>query len=159
MVLPGEQFAPPAQKWPEGRVRVLWNFTHVSMSPHFQAHEGNPDIQGSVKLKTHMESHSVICRHHLPSPSAWSSGSRFLSSTCLQGRREQVLLFKFLRRGTAWERQNVLRVALPLVAELGWLSLEKRRLRQDTELLSDMHRALSGERTSTITREPKVGLS
>lgn len=25
------------------------------MSPYFQAHKGNPDVQGSVKLKTHTE--------------------------------------------------------------------------------------------------------
>lgn len=34
------------------------------MRPDFQAHERNPDVQGSVKLKTHTESHGISCEHH-----------------------------------------------------------------------------------------------
>lgn len=171
MVLPGEQLAPPAQKWPEGRVRVLWNFTHVPMSPHFQAHKGNPDIQGSIKLKTHTEKSqrhlsappenmnpfpAKVLGAQIPDfsslPASRGGGNRCCSSDFSEGEHPE-------RGTTSWERLNILREALPLVVELGWLSLEKWRLSQDTGLLWDMHRALSGERGSTITHEPKLGLS
>ena len=141
MILLGEQLAPPAKKWPEGRVWILWDFTHIPVSPHFQAHQCNPDIQGSVKLQTHGKATALsvnstwdLCA--LASPSALGGDASFLFSMCLQGRREQVLPFTVLRRGASWSRQS------DLVVEPGRLGLGKRRLRQDTDLLSDMDRAL-----------------
>ena len=75
------------------------------MSPHFQAHEGNPDIQGSVKLKTHTEE----SQHHLSTPLEIMSPflaqalraqiPDFSSTRASKGRREQVLLFTFSEGG------------------------------------------------------------
>lgn len=78
------------------------------MSPHFQAHKGNPDVQGSVKLKTHTEKP----QHHLstameiykllPSLSAQGTDLRFLFCTRLQGEEATgVPLFTSFRGGNA----------------------------------------------------------
>lgn len=55
MALLGKQLAPPTKKGPQGRVRILRNFTLIPMRPHLQADESNPDVQGPVKLKRHRE--------------------------------------------------------------------------------------------------------
>lgn len=61
------------------------------MSPHFQAHKGNPDVQGSVKLKAHTEkpqhhlSTAIKIYKLLPSLSAQGTDLGFLFCTRLQG--------------------------------------------------------------------------
>lgn len=61
VALLGKQLAPPAKKGPEGRVRVLGDFTLIPVRPHLQAHESNPDVQGSVKLPRHRRARSSHC--------------------------------------------------------------------------------------------------
>ena len=53
VALLGQQLAPPTKKGPQGRVRILRNFTLIPMRPHLQANKSNPDVQGAVKLKRH----------------------------------------------------------------------------------------------------------
>lgn len=50
MAFLGEQLAPPAQERPEGGVRILRNVTLIAVGPHLQAHQSDPDVQGSVEL-------------------------------------------------------------------------------------------------------------
>lgn len=58
VALLGKQLAPPAKEGPKGRVRVLGDFTLIPVRPYLQAHEGNPDVQGSVKLPRHRRARS-----------------------------------------------------------------------------------------------------
>lgn len=53
VALLGQQLAPPTKKGPQGRVRILRNFTLIPVRPHFQADKSDADVQGAVKLKRH----------------------------------------------------------------------------------------------------------
>lgn len=48
-------FATPGQKGLEGGVGILCYITFILVIPDLQPHQGNPDIQGPVKLRYRKE--------------------------------------------------------------------------------------------------------
>lgn len=68
----GQQFDfPPVKELVQGGEGILGDGTFISVTPHFQAHQGNPNVQGPVELKG-----SILIS--TPSVDAEGKGRRFI---------------------------------------------------------------------------------